>query len=42
VREYARDRGLSESAAAAAGMEEKALEFRRRPELYVPVEPSRS
>jgi len=38
VRDYAKEKGLAESAAASAGMEEKALEFRRRPELYVPVE----
>jgi phosphomethylpyrimidine synthase len=37
VRDYARDHGLAETAAVAAGMEEKALEFRRRPEIYVPV-----
>ena len=39
VRDYARDKGLTEADATAAGMEEKALEFRRRPEIYVPVEP---
>ena len=36
VRDYAREKGVDEGAAAAAGMEEKALEFRRRPEIYVP------
>jgi phosphomethylpyrimidine synthase len=35
VRDYARDKGLSEADAAAAGMEEKSLEFRRRSALYV-------
>ena len=38
LRDYARDKGLSEASAAEAGMEEKAVEFRRRPEIYVPVE----
>jgi phosphomethylpyrimidine synthase len=38
LRDYARDKGLTEASAAAAGMEEKAVEFRRRPEIYVPVE----
>ena len=37
VREYARDKGVDEHTALAVGMEEKALEFKRRPELYVPV-----
>jgi phosphomethylpyrimidine synthase len=37
VREYARDKGVDEHVALAVGMEEKALEFKRRPELYVPV-----
>jgi phosphomethylpyrimidine synthase len=37
VRDYARDHGLNDQAATAAGMEEKALEFRRRREIYVPV-----
>jgi phosphomethylpyrimidine synthase len=37
VRDYARTRGVDETAAVAAGMEEKALEFRKRPEIYVPV-----
>jgi phosphomethylpyrimidine synthase len=37
VREYAREKGVDEHAALAVGMEEKALEFKRRPELYVPV-----
>jgi phosphomethylpyrimidine synthase len=35
VRDYARDKGLDEGAAVAAGLEEKALEFRRGRELYV-------
>jgi phosphomethylpyrimidine synthase len=35
VRDYAREKGLDERAAAAAGMEEKSLEFRRGRELYV-------
>jgi phosphomethylpyrimidine synthase len=37
VREYAREKGVDEGAAVATGMEEKAMEFRRRPEIYVPV-----
>ena len=37
VRDYARDKGVDEHAAAAMGMEEKSLEFRRGGELYVPV-----
>ncbi len=37
VRDYARAKGVEETAAAAAGMEEKSLEFRRRTEIYVPV-----
>ncbi len=37
VRDYARSKGVDERAALAAGMEEKALEFRKRPELYQPV-----
>jgi phosphomethylpyrimidine synthase len=37
VRDYARDKGVEEHVALAVGMEEKALEFKRRPELYVPV-----
>jgi phosphomethylpyrimidine synthase len=37
VRDYARTRGVDEGAAAALGMEEKALEFRKHPELYQPV-----
>ena len=36
VRDYARDKGVDEHAAAAMGMEEKSLEFRRGGELYVP------
>ena len=30
-------RDRQEGVAVAAGMEEKALEFRKRPEIYVPV-----
>jgi phosphomethylpyrimidine synthase len=41
VRDYARDKGLVDSAAQQAGMEEKALEFRKRPEIYVPVDQGR-
>jgi phosphomethylpyrimidine synthase len=37
VREYAREKGLEETGAAAAGMAEKAVEFRRRAEIYVPL-----
>jgi phosphomethylpyrimidine synthase len=37
VRDYAREKGVEEHVALAVGMEEKALEFKRRPELYVPV-----
>jgi phosphomethylpyrimidine synthase len=37
VRDYARSKGVDERAALAAGMEEKALEFRKRPEIYQPV-----
>jgi len=37
VRDYARQKGVEEATAVAVGMEEKALEFRRRPEIYVPV-----
>jgi phosphomethylpyrimidine synthase len=35
VRDYARQKGIDEQAAATAGMEEKSLEFRRERELYV-------
>ena len=38
VRDYAREHGVNEQGAIAAGMEEKALEFRRRPQIYSPVE----
>jgi len=38
VRDYAREHGVDEQGALAAGMEEKALEFRRRPQIYSPVE----
>src|SRR5574341_485721 len=34
VRDYAREKGVSEDAAATTGMEEKSLEFRRRSEIY--------
>jgi phosphomethylpyrimidine synthase len=37
VRDYARTKGVDEDAAVVACMEEKALEFRRRPEIYQPV-----
>ena len=38
VRDYARDKGLADAAVAQqAGMEEKALEFRKGREIYVPV-----
>ena len=35
VRDYAREKGVEEASAVAVGMEEKALEFRRQPEIYV-------
>jgi len=38
VRDYARQKGVGDEDAVAVGMEEKALEFRRRPEIYAPVE----
>src|SRR5246127_585287 len=37
VRDYAKNKGVDEGAAVAVGMEEKSLEFRRLPEIYVPV-----
>jgi phosphomethylpyrimidine synthase len=37
VRDYAREKGVTEGAAVTAGLEEKALEFRRTREIYVPV-----
>jgi phosphomethylpyrimidine synthase len=37
VRDYARAKGVDEGAAVDAGMEEKALEFRRGGDIYVPV-----
>ena len=37
VRDYAREKGLDESAAVTAGMQEKSVEFRRGRELYVPL-----
>jgi phosphomethylpyrimidine synthase len=37
VRDYAKQQGVDEAAAATKGMEEKSLEFRRGKELYVPV-----
>jgi len=38
VRDYARQKGVGDEEAVAVGMEEKAAEFRRRPEIYTPVE----
>ena len=35
VRDYARDKGVEDEAGVSVGMEEKALEFRRRGEIYV-------
>jgi phosphomethylpyrimidine synthase len=35
VRDYAAQKGIEDEAAVTAGMEEKALEFRRGRELYV-------
>jgi len=37
VRDYAKNKGVEEGVAVAVGMEEKSMEFRRRPEIYVPV-----
>jgi phosphomethylpyrimidine synthase len=37
VRDYAREKGVDESAAVATGMEEKALEFRKGKEIYVKI-----
>jgi phosphomethylpyrimidine synthase len=37
VRDYARAKGVGDTAAVAAGMEEKSLEFRRHSEIYVPA-----
>ncbi len=37
VRDYAKNRGVDEAAAANAGMEEKSLEFRKSREIYIPV-----
>jgi phosphomethylpyrimidine synthase len=37
VRDYANQKGIDEANALAAGMEEKALEFKRGRELYVSV-----
>jgi phosphomethylpyrimidine synthase len=37
VRDYAKQKGLDETNAVGAGMEEKSLEFRRGKEIYVPV-----
>ena len=37
VRDYASQKGIDEANALAAGMEEKALEFKRGRELYVSV-----
>ena len=40
VREYARARGVEDEAAVDAGMEEKAREFRKAREIYVPLKPA--
>ena len=37
VRDYAREKGVGESAAVATGLEEKALEFRKAREIYIPA-----
>ncbi len=37
VRDYAKTKGVDEASAAAAGMEEKSLEFRKKKELYVKI-----
>ena len=38
LRDYAAERGLSESDAVKSGLEEKSSEFNEQPELYVPTE----
>src|SRR4051794_4777907 len=37
VRDYAQTRGMDDSAAVSAGMEEKSLEFLKAREIYIPV-----
>jgi phosphomethylpyrimidine synthase len=37
VRDYAREKGVADAAAVAVGLEEKAIEFRRRSEIHVPA-----
>ena len=37
VRDYAKNKGVEETAAVNAGMEEKSLEFRKAKEIYIPV-----
>jgi phosphomethylpyrimidine synthase len=37
VRDYAKTKGVSDAAAVETGMEEKALEFRKTREIYVPL-----
>jgi phosphomethylpyrimidine synthase len=37
VRDYAREHGVTEGDAVAAGLEEKSLEFRKGREIYVPL-----
>ena len=37
VRDYAREKGLADGEAAAAGMGEKSLEFKRQREIYIPI-----
>jgi phosphomethylpyrimidine synthase len=37
VRDYANAKGLDAGAAVSEGMTEKAVEFRRRSEIYVPL-----
>jgi phosphomethylpyrimidine synthase len=37
VRDYANAKGIDAAAAVGAGMEEKALEFRKAREIYVPA-----
>ena len=37
VRDYAKNKGLDETAAVNTGMEEKSLEFRKAREIYIPV-----
>ena len=37
LRDFAAERGLDTEDAAAAGMQEKSDEFRRRRQLYVPA-----